>query len=243
MAFQARTAGQNKGFDRKRRRGKKKKEAAMNKIYVSLVLCFIITLSATASEIKLEKFQVDTSEIAVERGVDTFMNACHGCHSLKYVHYRDLAAFGIDKDRITAWRGDSTLDSAMSSLISDEAALQSFGIVPPDLSMMVRAREGGNSYIYSYLTGYYLTADGKTSNHFFPLTKMPDALEISTASDPVKRSEIMGQAHDIVSFLSWAADPHEAERKSLGYYVIGYLIILTVLLYNVKLQVWSRLKG
>jgi len=214
----------------------------MNRLYVSLLLGLMIMLQASASEIKLENFQADTSVVAVERGVDTFMNACHGCHSLKYVHYRDLASFGIDKDRIAAWRGDSTLDSAMSSLLSDEAALLSFGRVPPDLSMMIRAREGGASYLYSYLTGYYLTPDGKTSNHFFPLTKMPDALEISTATDPVKRSAILGQAHDIVSFLSWASDPHEAERKSLGYYVIVYLIVLTVLLYNVKLQVWSRLK-
>jgi len=215
----------------------------MKKLIAPLALSCITLFPAHADEIKLGKFQVDTSVIAVERGVDTFMNACHGCHSLKYVHYRDLADFGIDKDRITAWRGDSTLDSAMASLLSDEAALQSFGKVPPDLSMMVRAREGGASYLYSYLTGYYLTPDGKTSNHLFPLTKMPDALEISTATDPAKRSEILEQAHDIVSFLFWASDPHETERKTLGYYVIGYLIILTVLLYNVKLQVWSRLKA
>ncbi|MEO8332359.1 MAG: cytochrome c1 [Gallionella sp.] len=214
----------------------------MNKFIATLALCCTV-FPASAAEEKLEKFQVDTSEIAVERGVDTFMNACHGCHSLKYVHYRDLVSFGIDKGRIAAWRGDSTLDSAMLSLISDEAALQTFGKVPPDLSMMVRAREGGNSYLYSYLIGYYITPDGKTGNHFFPLTKMPDALEISTATDLAKRSELQGKAHDIVSFLTWAADPHEAERQALGYYVIGYLIILTVLLYNVKLQVWSRLKG
>jgi len=214
----------------------------MNRIAASLALCCAINYPASAAETKLENFQADTSVIAVERGVDTFMNACHGCHSLKYVHYRDLASFGISKDRIAAWRGDSTLDSALISQISDEAALQSFGKVPPDLSMMVRAREGGASYLYSYLVGYYLTPDGNTSNHVFPLTKMPDALEISTTTDPVKRSEILEQAHDIVSFLSWSADPHEAERESLGYYVIGYLIVLTVLLYNVKLQVWSRLK-
>ena len=215
----------------------------MNRLIATLALCCIIVSPASASETKLENFQVDTSVVAVERGVDTFMNACHGCHSLKYVHYRDLASFGIDKDRIAAWRGDSTLDSAMTSLLSDEAALQSFGKVPPDLSMIVRAREGGNRYVYSYLTGYYLTPEGNTSNHVFPLTKMPDALEISSATDPAKRSAILEQAHDIVSFLSWAADPHEAERESLGYYVIGYLIILTVLLYNVKLQVWSRLRA
>lgn len=213
----------------------------MKKFIATLALCCAV-FPAFATEYKLEKFQVDTSVLAVERGVDTFMNACHACHSLKYVHYRDLAGFGIDKNKIAAWRGDSTLDSAMTSLITDEAAIQSFGKVPPDMSMLVSAREGGNSYLYSYLIGYFLTPDGKTSNHVYPLTKMPDALGISSATDPAQLSELQGKAHDIVSFLSWAADPHAAERQALGYYVIGYLIILTLLLYNVKLQVWSRLK-
>lgn len=214
----------------------------MNKLIALLALCSIV-FPASATEGKPERFQADTSVLAVERGVDTFMDACHACHGLKYVHYRDLASLGIDKNKIAAWRGDSTLDSAMTSLISDDAAIQSFGTIPPDLSMMVRAREGGTSYLYSYLIGYYLTTDGKTSNHQFPLTKMPDALGISTAADPAQLSELQGKAHDIVSFLSWAADPHEAEREALGYYVVGYLIILTLLLYNVKLQVWSRLKA
>jgi ubiquinol-cytochrome c reductase cytochrome c1 subunit len=213
----------------------------MKKLIVILML-YCPTSPAWATEVELEKFQIDTSVPAVERGVDSFVNACHGCHSLKYVHYRELASFGIDKNKIAAWRGDSTLESAMTSLISDEAAVQSFGKIPPDLSMMVLARQGGNSYLYSYLMGYYLTTDGKTSNHVYPLTKMPDVLGISSTTDPAKRSEIQEKAHDIVSFLSWAADPHAAERQSLGYYVIGYLIVLTLLLYNVKLEVWSRLK-
>jgi len=213
----------------------------MNKVIALLALCCTV-VPASANEIKLEKFQVDTSVLAVERGVDAFVNACHGCHGMKYVHYRDLVSFGIDLNKIAAWRGDSTLDSAMTSLISDEAAVQSFGIVPPDLSMVVRAREGGTGYLYSYLIGYYLTPDGKTGNHIFPLTKMPDALGISSATDPAQRSELQGKAHDVVSFLSWAADPHEAERRAMGYYVIGYLIILTLLLYNVKLDVWSEIK-
>lgn len=214
----------------------------MNKI-IALLAFLACGFPASADEIKLERFQVDTSVLAVERGVDAFMNFCHGCHGLKYVHYRELAGFGIDKDKIASWRGDSTLDSAMTSLISDDAAMQSFGTVPPDLSMIIRAREGGASYVYSYLIGYYHTADGKTGNHFYPLTKMPDALDISNATDPAKHSDIQGKAHDIVSFLYWAADPHEGERNTLGYYVIAYLIALTILLYNVKLAVWSRLKA
>lgn len=213
----------------------------MKKLIVILMLC-CPTSPAWAMEVELEKFHVDTSVLAVERGVDTFINACHSCHSLKYVHYRDLAGFGIDKDKIVAWRGDSTLDAAMTSLMSDDAAMQSFGKIPPDLSLMVKAREGGTRYLYSYLIGYYLTPEGMTSNHIYPLTKMPDVLGISGTTDPAQRSELQAKAHDIVSFLSWAADPHEEERLALGYYVIGYLVILTLLLYNVKLEVWSKLK-
>jgi ubiquinol-cytochrome c reductase cytochrome c1 subunit len=213
----------------------------MKKLIVIVMFC-CLTSPAWTMEVELEKFHVDTSVLAVERGVDTFINACHGCHSLKYVHYRDLASFGIDKDKIAAWRGDSTLDAAMTSQMSDDAAMQSFGKIPPDLSLMTKAREGGTSYVYSYLVGYYNTPEGMTSNHIFPETKMPDALGISGTTDPAQRSELQAKAHDIVSFLSWAADPHEEERLALGYYVIGYLVILTLLLYNVKLEVWSKLK-
>jgi cytochrome c1 len=212
------------------------------KKFIIILMLYGPSLPAWAVEVELEKIHIDTSVLAVERGVDTFMNACHGCHSLKYVHFRDLASFGIDKDKIAVWRGDSTLDAAMSSLMPDDAALQSFGKIPPDLSMMTKAREGGNNYLYSYLIGYYLTPEGMTGNHVFPETKMPDALGISDAKDPAQHSEVQAKAHDIVSFLSWAADPHEGERLAMGYYVIGYLVILTLLLYNVKLEIWSKIK-
>jgi len=209
-------------------------------------LIFILMLYSIspvwATEAKLENIQVDTSLPTVERGVDGLMNNCHGCHTLKYIKYRDLAKFGIDKKKIDEWRGDQLLDAPLASLMSDEAAMQSFGLVPPDLSLMTKAREGGASYVYSYLLGYYNTPEGVTRNHIFPETKMPDPLGISSATEPAQRDEISKTAHDIVSFLSWAADPHEQERHRLGYYVIGYLVILTLLLYFVKNQIWSRLK-
>lgn len=213
----------------------------MKKLIVILVFC-ASALPARATEEKLENIQVDTSVPAVERGVETLMDACHGCHGLKYIRYRDLAIFGVDKKKIDTWRGDQPLDAALTSLMPDDAAMQSFGTVPPDLSLMTKAREGGASYVYSYLIGYYLTPEGMPGNHIFPETKMPDALGISGTTDSAKRAEIQGKARDVVSFLAWAADPHEEERYRLGVYVIGYLIVLTLLLYFVKNQVWSRLK-
>jgi ubiquinol-cytochrome c reductase cytochrome c1 subunit len=212
----------------------------MKKIIVLWILCFSVS-SVWAAEAMLENARVDTSLPTVERGVEDVMNNCHSCHTLKYIRFRDLAKFGIDRKKIDEWRGDQPLDAPLASLMSDEAAMQSFGLVPPDLSLMTKAREGGADYVYSYLLGYYSTPDGETRNRIFPATKMPDPLGISTATDHAQREEIKKTAHDIVSFLSWAADPHEKERYRLGYYVIGYLVILTVLLFFVKNQIWSRL--
>ena len=212
----------------------------MKKFIVVLTLCSSIS-PAFATGAKLEPVQIDASVTAVERGAETLMNSCHNCHSLKYIKYRDLIAFGMDKKKIDAWRGDQPLDAPLTSLMPDDAAKQSFGLIPPDLSLMTNAREGGASYVYSYLLGYYTTPEGTTSNHIFPETKMPDALGISGTTEPAQQNELRGKARDLVSFLAWAADPHQDERHRLGYYVIGYLIFLTVLLYIVKRQIWSRL--
>lgn len=213
----------------------------MKHLFIILLLCGY-TLSASATEARLEPVKVETGVPAVERGMDALMNDCRSCHSLKYVKYRDLANFGMDKDKIAAWRGDQPLDAALTGLMTDDAAMQSFGKIPPDLSLMVSAREGGASYVYSYLLGYYNTPEGMTGNHIFPETKMPDVLGISGAADPAQRAELQRKARDIVSFLAWASDPHEEERHRLGYYVIGYLVVLTSLLYLVKNRIWSRLK-
>ncbi len=213
----------------------------MKNLIVSLLLCCAAS-QVWASEAMLENIKVDTDLPAIARGVDDVMNNCHSCHNLKYITYLNLANLGIDRKKIDEWRGDQPLDAPLASLMSDEAAMQSFNLVPPDLSLMTKAREGGASYVYSYLLGYYNTPDGVTHNHIFPATKMPDPLGMSTTTDHAQREEIRKTAHDIVSFLYWAADPHEQERHRLGYYVIGYLVILTLLLYFVKNQIWSRLK-
>lgn len=213
----------------------------MKKRLVLLMLC-CSAFPAWATEAKLERIQLETSVHAIERGAVTLMNACLGCHALKYIKYRDLAAFGMDKVKIDEWRGDKPMEASLASLLPDEFAMQSFGLVPTDLSLITNARSGGANYVYSYLTGYYLTADGISDNHVFPGTNMPDVLGIASATDSAQRAALEEKSRDVVSFLAWAADPHEQERHKLGYYVIGYLIILTLLLYFLKNQIWSRLK-
>jgi ubiquinol-cytochrome c reductase cytochrome c1 subunit len=170
------------------------------------------------------------------------INNCHACHTLKYVKYRDLLTLGIDKQKVDGWRGDASLDSPLVAQMSEADDMATFAKVPPDLSLMAQARDGGPSYVYSYLIGYYMKPDGTPGNHIFPETKMPDPLGFSTVTDAAQRTEMQKTAKQIVSFLTWAADPHQNDRTTLGKYVIGYLILLTILLYFVKKQIWARLK-
>jgi len=211
-------------------------------VLLKTVLLFCISVSAWANEAPLEKIRIATDVPALERGADVLMNACHSCHSMKYIKYRDLASLGMDKKKVDAWRGEQPLDAALLAQMSESDAMQAFGKAPPDLSLMTKARDGGSNYVFSYLVGYYLSSDGIPSNHIYPETKMPDPLGIIGVTEAVQVTAIRGKALDVVSFLAWAADPHESERIRLGYYVIAYLIVLTVLLYFVKNQIWSKLK-
>lgn len=212
----------------------------MNKLITILASCFIAT-SVMASEAKLETVKVGTDWPTVEHGLDTFMANCNSCHSLKYIKYRNLVAAGMDKAKVDALRGDKPMNTAIMSQMSAEDAAQAFGVAPPDLSLMAEARDGGVNYVYSYLLGYYAGPEG-SGNHIYPVTKMPDILGISSATDPAQRAEIAEKARLITSFLSWAADPHAQERIHIGYYVIAYLFVLTFLLYLVKKRVWAKLK-
>lgn len=207
---------------------------------IAVFCCF--SIHAWAEDVTLEKIRIETDVPAVERGAETMMNACRSCHSVKYIRYRDLINFGMDKRKVDAWRGDQPLDASLLAQMSENDAVQAYGKAPPDLSLMAKARDGGADYVYSYLIGYYATPGGVQGNHIYPETKMPDILGISGATEGAQRTEIQDKARDIVSFLAWAADPHEQERHRIGYYVIGYLLVLTLLLYLVKNQVWSRLK-
>lgn len=205
---------------------------------------FCLACSAWASdEHKLEKMEVRTDLQALERGAETVITMCTGCHSLKYIKYRDLIALGIAKDKVDNWRGSNLPGASIPSQMTQDVAVKGFGTIPPDLSLMAQARDGRANYLYSYLLGFYVTPEGGSGNHLFSGVKMPDVLGIAGAKTAEERAPIEEKARDVVSFLTWAADPHELERKKLGYYVIGYLVLLTMLLKLVKVRVWSRLRS
>ncbi len=197
-----------------------------------------LPLAAAASEMKLDESELPSDQAALLRGANEVVNTCGACHGLKYIKYRDLLGLGVESAKVDEWRGAQPLDATLQAQMPADAAKASFnGVVPPDLSLMAAAREGNGHYLYSYLTGYHNNEKGELVNSVFPGTQMPDVLGIAGA-EAQARTEISNKAKDVSAFLVWAADPHAAERKQMGYYVLAYVFVMTILLYLWKKQIW-----
>jgi ubiquinol-cytochrome c reductase cytochrome c1 subunit len=82
---------------------------------------------------------------------------------------------------------------------------------------------------------------GELTNSVFPETRMPDILGAADASEPQQRADLESKAKDVSAFLVWAADPHAGDRERLGYYVLAYIAILTLLLFMWKKQIWREI--
>jgi cytochrome c1 len=114
-------------------------------------------------------------------------------------------------------------------------------------------QEGGADYIYALLTGYknpppdVKLVEGMNYNVAFPghQTAMSNPFaggdgQISyTDGTP---STVDNYARDVSAFLSWAADPKLEDRKQLGWQVMVYLLVTTILLYIAKKRIWARLE-
>ncbi len=216
----------------------------MNKRLIIPLLLFAFSGAVNAAppavELNMEKIPADRASVL--RGAELVVNNCVSCHALKYIRYNDMLTLGVASAMIDTWRGSNPLNTRIMAQMPPEAAAIAFGgAMPPDLSLMAIARDGGVHYLYSFLTGFYVNDKGETNNHIYPSTRMPDILGISTATDVKQRAEIITKAKEMTAFLNWAADPHAEERKQLGIYVIAYLLLLTVLLYLWKVQIWRKL--
>ena len=124
------------------------------------------------------------------------------------------------------------------------------GAYPPDMSVLVKARKGGADYIYSLVLGYeeapagYELDDGVYYNKYIPGNKIMMSKPLSEGaveySDGTQATEAQ-MAKDVVTFLTWAAEPNLEARHKMGFKVFIFLIILLTLVYFSKQKVWSRL--
>jgi ubiquinol-cytochrome c reductase cytochrome c1 subunit len=204
---------------------------------------------------------------AAQRGFQIYSNVCANCHSLEMLHYRDLSGIGLDADQIKAVAaavtvpsgtddqgapkdGPATPASQFRSPFPNEKAARAAnnGALPPDLSLIVNAREGGPNYVYGILTGFsdppagFKMQDGMYYNKMFAGHQigMPQPLQDGTVEyTDGTPNNLKQEAHDVVTFLAWAANPELVERKQIGVRVILFLVFMTGLTYAVKRRVWS----
>jgi ubiquinol-cytochrome c reductase cytochrome c1 subunit len=113
-----------------------------------------------------------------------FVNYCMGCHGASSMRYNRLRDIGLDDDQIRRnliFTGAKVGD-AMRIPMSPVDAKQWFGALPPDLSVIARARASGDGsgpdWLYTYLRAYYRDDTRPTgwNNAVFPAVGMPHAL-------------------------------------------------------------------
>jgi len=208
-------------------------------------------------------------QASLRRGFEVYRQVCSNCHSMRLLAYRDLSALGYSEDEIKQIaasiqiqdgpndagdmfeRPGRPYDHFRSPFANDQAArAANNGALPPDLSLMAKARAGGPDYIYAIQTGYEEPPPGFTLQQGMNYNKafaghqiaMPPPLADNTVTFPDGTPATLQQeAHDVASFLMWAAEPKLDERKRMGVKVMLFLTVLTLMLYAVKRKVWAEL--
>jgi ubiquinol-cytochrome c reductase cytochrome c1 subunit len=204
---------------------------------------------------------------SLQRGARYFVNYCLGCHSAKYVRYNRLAEdLQLTEDQLLEnlmFTGERPFDTMSIAMSSDDAA-RWFGTAPPDLSLIARSR--GEDYIYTFLRSFYADDASPTGvdNLVLPGTAMPHVLwelqgiqEAIYEPDPDHEGEEMMAGlelatpgslseeeydevvRDIVNFLDYIGEPMQLERQSLGIRVIAFLLVLLLISYMLKKEIWK----
>ncbi len=230
----------------------------------------------------------------LKRGFQVYQEVCSACHSANLLSYRNLSEpggpeFSIDQVKEIAAevevqdgpdeegemfeRPGRPADAFKAPFRNDnEARAYNSGALPPDLSLITKAREGfsypwyvspliklwtgggGPEYVYGVLTGYSEPHDeeaenapeGKFYNQYATagpwISMVPPLAEEIVEYEDGTPASVEQMAADVSTFLAWAAEPTMEARKHLGMMVMIYLIILAGLMYLVKLKLWRNVK-
>ncbi|WP_421857561.1 cytochrome c1 [Oricola sp.] len=226
----------------------------------------------------------------LQRGLKVYQEVCSSCHGLERVAFRTLEDLGYSDAQIKAFaaefefedgpndegemftRPGRATDKFPSPFENEKAAAYANnGAIPPDLSLIAKARavergfplfvidiftqyaENGPDYLYSLLTGYKDEApahkevpEGLYYNPYFnagsALAMAPPLYDEGVEYDDGTVATIEQQAKDVTAFLMWAAEPSLQDRKEMGFRVMIFLVLFAALLYLTKKQVWSRVE-
>ncbi|APE27605.1 cytochrome c1 [Aurantiacibacter gangjinensis] len=214
----------------------------------------------------------------LQRGYQVYKEVCAACHSLDYVAFRNLEQLGYSEDQVKAeaasWQvpgidpdtGDSIMRPALptdyfpSPYANDvAAAAANNNAIPPDLSLMTKARPDGTNYVYHLLIGYQepsetlatnlpdaLPGPGLYHNPYFPNLNIAMAPPITSdgqvSYNDGTEATIEQMSEDVSAFLTWTAEPSLIERKETGWAVLLFVLFATILAWFAKKQVWADIK-
>jgi ubiquinol-cytochrome c reductase cytochrome c1 subunit len=216
----------------------------------------------------------------LQRGFQVYKEVCAACHGMNLVAFRDLAALGYEEPEIKAIAAQWAIEVPSINPDTGEAATRKAvpadrlpspypnetaaraannNALPPDLSLIAKAREGGAAYTYSLLTGY--AAQPARLFKEFPAAKTPEGLyynpyfaNLNIAMPPPITSDgqvtyadgtpatVDQMAKDVSAFLIWTAEPKLENRKKTGLAVVIFLIIATILGYFSYRNIWAEAK-
>ena len=149
---------------------------------LALSLCLMVTstYAAGGAGIPMDHAEIEPGNIAsLQRGARNFMNYCSGCHSAQYVRYNtigdDLELSESQLVENLMFNAEKTFETIRSAMASEDAR-RWYGVAPPDLSLIARAK--GADYVYNFLRGFYVEADSPTgvNNLVLAGTSMPHVL-------------------------------------------------------------------
>lgn len=206
---------------------------------------------------------------ALQRGFQVYKEVCAACHSVHLLSYRNLMDIGFTAAQVKAIasgyqvmaepddqgevkpRPATPADHFVGPFPNENAAkAANNGALPPDLSLIVKARHGGENYVYSILTGFVkppediIVTPGMNYNPYFPgrqIAMPPPLSDGAVTYADGTRASVNQMAQDVTTFLAWAAEPKLEDRKRTGLMVILYLVAFASIMYVVKKRVWHKL--
>ncbi|MDV6345825.1 cytochrome c1 [Nitrosomonas sp. Is37] len=233
-------------------------------------LLFFISLAPiivfAATDIELDKAPIDTSDnVSLQRGAQSFVNYCLTCHGASYMRYNRHQDIGLSNQDISErliHTGQKVGDMMFTAIRKNEAE-ESFGVVPPDLSVIARSR--GADWLYTYLRSFYRDESSSSgwNNLIFDRVAMPHVLYqlqgqqvlITKSANSEKgtpeikelklsvpgllsKEEYDNFVTDLVNYIVYLGEPHANYRKKLGAIVLIFLLSMLGLTYLLKREYW-----
>jgi ubiquinol-cytochrome c reductase cytochrome c1 subunit len=211
------------------------------------------------------------NQASIQRGYQVYKEVCSACHSLKRVSYRNLSEIGFSEAEIKQIAAEYSVSDGPNedgdmfdrpALPSDKfvgpyanenaARSANGGALPPDLSLIVKARHDGPNYIYSLLNGYedapdgFAMTQGKNYNPYFEGRQISMPVPIADDGQVEYKDGTYATKEqmtiDVVNFLQWASEPEMEHRKKMGVRTVVFLAILLIILLAAKKAVWKNIK-